>query len=186
MTATEWVSMPFLLFLKRALILVSIVPTIGQSQDNTFNSLVDHLLGEWKSIQEACVGIGRASRMYSMVVDGRYLHVVNKAYFEPDSSHPTGSVHHDWGMFSYDNIRKMVLWREFNSEGFVITYSLGNVSPDGMTYIFLSETVDNLPAGWRARTTITLTGADRFDELFEVAKPGGEFRTYVKSAWRRD
>ncbi len=176
----------FLLFLKRFLVLACVFPTTGRSQDSTFDNLVDHLLGNWKSVQEACVGIGKAEREYSMVVDGEYLHVINTAYFEPDSSDQTGSVHHDWGIFNYDNIRKMVVLREFNSEGFVITYNLGEVSPDGMTYVFLSETIDNLPAGWRARTTIILNGADRFDELFEVAKPGGEFRTYVKSAWSRE
>ena len=120
-----------------------------------------------------------------MVVDSTYLHITNTAYFEPDSTHKTGSDHHDWGIFSYDNMRQRIILREFNSEGFVIQYFLDTLLVNEETYIFRSESIENIPKDWQARTTITITGNNRFDELFEIAKPGGDFKTYVKSRWKR-
>lgn len=167
------------------LITISLFSTIIFGQDTSFTPFVNYFSGNWSSVQEACVGIGQADRNYQMVVDSNYLHITNTAYFQPDSTHKTGSDHHDWGLFSYDNIREKIMLREFNSEGFVIQYALDAISVDGKTYTFLSESIENLPEGWQARTTITITGDNGFDELFEIARPGGEFRTYVKSSWVR-
>ena len=171
--------------MKTLLITICLLFTILFGQDTSFTLFVNYFSGNWSSVQEACVGIGKADRNYQMVVDSNYLHITNTAYFQPDSTHKTGSDHHDWGIFSYDNIREKIMLREFNSEGFVIKYALDAVSVDGKTYTFLSQSIENLPEGWQARTTITITGDNGFDELFEVAKPGGEFKTYVKSSWVR-
>jgi len=75
--------------------------------------------------------------------------------------------------------------REIRIKFVVIQYVIDSISPDGLTYIFLSESIENLPEGWFARLTITITTDNGFDELFEVVKPSGEFKTFVKSRWVR-
>ena len=141
--------------MNRILILLLLSPSFVFAQDTSFTEFINYFRGNWSSVQEACVGIGKADRSYKMVVDSNYLHITNTAYFQPDSTHVTGSDHHDWGLFSYDNTRKKIMLREFNSEGFIIQYILDTISADGKTYIFLSESIENIPEDWQARTTIT-------------------------------
>lgn len=169
--------------MKRITLLLFLFPSFTFAQGPSFDKFTEYFTGNWSSVQEACVGIGKADRNYQMVVDGNYLHINNTAYFQPDSTHKTGNDHHDWGIFSYDKIRKRIVLREFNSEGFVIHYLLDGISNDARTYTFLSESIENLPEGWRAKTTITIINNNGFNELFEIAKPDGEFKTYVKSRW---
>ena len=169
--------------MKNIVLLLFVLPSSTFGQDTSFSKFIEYFSGNWSSVQEACVGIGKADRIYQMVVDSNYLHINNTAYFEPDSINKTGDDHHDWGLFSYNRIKKKIILREFNSEGFVIHYILDSISEDGKIYTFLSEFIENLPEGWQAKTTITIMSDNGFDELFQIAKPGGEFKTYVKSRW---
>jgi hypothetical protein len=58
-------------------------------------------------------------------------------------------------------------------------------SNDGKTIVFTSESIENIPAGWRARETYKLTNADEFIEIFELAGPGKEFEVYSENRYRR-
>lgn len=57
-------------------------------------------------------------------------------------------------------------------EGFVNQYTLESVSPDGKTLVFVSESIENIPAGFRARETYQWKGENEFAEVFELAEPG--------------
>jgi hypothetical protein len=43
---------------------------------------------------------------------------------------------------------------------------------DGKTIVLATEGRENIPAGWRARETYKILGADELVEVFELAKPG--------------
>jgi hypothetical protein len=62
-------------------------------------------------------------------------------------------VHEDWGFISYDNRRKTFVYRQFHIEGFVNQYALESLSPDSQSFTFVSECIQNIPTGWRAKET---------------------------------
>ena len=39
----------------------------------------------------------------------------------------------------------------------------------------MTESIENIPAGWRARETYVTHGPDEFEEIFELAEPGKPF-----------
>ncbi len=96
---------------------------------------------------------------------------------------PKGEVHEDWGMISYDRSRKRRVLRQFHVEGFVSQY-VALPAGDG-PLSFQSESIENTPAGFRARTTCTITGPDEFVERFELAEPGKDFELCIETRFRR-
>ena len=94
---------------------------------------------------------------------------------EPQPKNPKGEVHQDWGMMSFDKGRKTFVFRQFHGEGFVNQYVMTSLSADGKTIVFTSESIENIPAGYRARETYKVLGPDEFVEVFEIAEPGKEF-----------
>ncbi len=155
------------------------------AQSTTLEKFAQFFQGDWKSVQEACVGMGKADRSYQMIVENNYLHVINSAYFESDTINSTASVHEDWGIMSYDVARDDLRLHEFVSEGFVLHYLLDDDISTDKIYIFHTESIENIPSGWKARLTIQITGENTFEELFEVAAPHKEYSLYVKSVWEK-
>lgn len=51
--------------------------------------------------------------------------------------------------------------------------------------MFTSESVENVPSGFRARETLRLMGPDRLEETFELAPPGKDFSIYSSSSLTR-
>ena len=51
--------------------------------------------------------------------------------------------------------------------------------------MFVSEAIENIPAGWRARETYVFTGPDAFEETFELSEPGKPFEVYSHTTLRR-
>jgi hypothetical protein len=74
--------------------------------------------------------------------------------------------------------------RRRRSEGFVNQYVLDPASAPGKL-VLVSEAIENIPAGWRAREACILTGTDRLEEIFELAPPGKEFEPYSRSRLAR-
>ncbi len=68
-------------------------------------------------------------------------------------------------------------------EGFVNQYAAEPVR-DGVLR-FQSEAIENIPAGYRARETYTVTGPNEFVERFELAEPGKEFELYTETRFKR-
>src|SRR6266566_1111920 len=83
-----------------------------------------------------------------------------------------GEFHQDWGMMSFDKGRKNFVFRQFHVEGFVNQYVMTSSSADGKTIVFTSESIENIPEGYRARETYKTMGRDEFTEFFEIAEPG--------------
>jgi hypothetical protein len=75
--------------------------------------------------------------------------------------------------------------RQFHAEGFVNQYVMTSSSADGKTIVFTTESIENIPAGWRARETYKIINADEFIEVFELAEPGKDFDVYSESRHRR-
>lgn len=88
-------------------------------------------------------------------------------------------MHEDIGYISVDRTRKRLVLRQFHVEGFVNQY-VENPSSSSGTISFTSETIENIPAGYRARETNTMLVADEFEEVFEIAEPDKAFDVYSR------
>jgi hypothetical protein len=143
------------------------------------------LVGAWEGTSKGEPGAGRVEREYRFALNGAFLEVRNKSAYPAQEKNPQGEVHEDRGFISFDKLRRKFVLRQFHLEGFVNQYALTNISADGRTLVFETESIENIPAGWRARETYKLIGNDEFVEVFELAAPGKGFAVYSESALKR-
>jgi hypothetical protein len=158
---------------------------IGQEAQTDAWEALRYFLGTWKGRETGVAGEGVGERCYALVMDRNYIVAANTSTFEPQEANPEGEVHEDWSFYSYDKLRDKVVLREFHSEGYVNRYLLKDWDPEQRRFVFGSETIENLREGWRARVTLTIRGENTFDETFELAAPGEEFKMLLENHWSR-
>jgi hypothetical protein len=140
------------------------------------------LIGKWSGTGEGPEGKGAYERSYQFVLNGKFIELRNKSIYPATAERPKGYVHEDYGYISYDKTRKAFVFRQFHSEGFVNQYVLERA--DGNTVVFVTESIENIPKGWRARETYTITG-DKLIEDFQLAEPNKDFEPYTKAAFKK-
>lgn len=145
----------------------------------------EYFEGSWTGKETGKSGIGQGEREYQFILDHNYLFQENKSVFEPQEKNPKGEIHQDWAFYSYDKMREKYILREFHSEGFVNQYTLDSLSADGKTMIFVSEAIENVPDGWRARVSFMIQNENKFSETFELAGLGKEFSQVLENKWTR-
>ena len=143
------------------------------------------LVGTWEGIGEGEPGVGQYKRTYEFILNGKFLHVRNRSAYPPSDKYPQGEIHEDWGFINWANNRGTFLFRQFHIEGFVNQYVLDHVSNDGSQFVFMSESIDNIQPGWRARESYQVLSVNEFIELFELAAPGKEFMVYTRCRLKR-
>jgi hypothetical protein len=141
-------------------------------------------LGAWEGEGEGKPGKSRVSREYALVLDGRFIEVRNRSLYAPQEANP-GEDHRDVGYISFDSARGKHVLRQFHAEGFVNQYVHEATSEDGKTLVFVTEAIENIPPGWRARETYVIAGPDQLIERFELAEPGKDFELYSEARLRR-
>lgn len=137
---------------------------------------LDFLIGRWEGSSAGQPGNAQVRREYTRVLGDRFIRVQNQSTYQPQEKNPKGEVHEDVGMFSFDAARQRLILRQFHIEGFVNQY-VHDPAETGKV-VFVSEALENIPAGWRARETYIAHGADEFEEIFELAGPGKDFELY--------
>ncbi len=143
------------------------------------------LVGTWIGSGEGRPGTSTVRREYKFVLGGTFLQVKNKSAYPPQEANPAGEVHEDWGFISYDKTRTTFVLRQFHVEGFVNQYVLESPPAPGQPLRFVSEAIENISPGWRARETYNKVSDDEFTELFELAEPGKDFELYTKNRFLR-
>ena len=128
------------------------------------------LIGRWKGTSEGQPGKGVVRREYTRALDDRFIRVRNRSEYPAQAKNPKGEVHEDEGFI--------------HVEGFVNQYVESPESTPGRL-VFVSEAIENIPAGWRARETYVFTGPDAFEETFELSEPGKPFEVYSHTTLRR-
>jgi hypothetical protein len=141
-------------------------------------------LGVWEGSGEGRPGKSKVTREYTLVLDGRFIEVRNRSLYAPQEGNP-GEDHRDIGYLSFDSARGKHVLRQFHVEGFVNQYVHESTSEDGKTLAFVTEAIENIPPGWRARETYFLAGPDELVERFELAEPGKDFELYSETRLRR-
>lgn len=174
--------------LRRAFAILFVLPVLGLAQQDKSQDVWEPMkffVGSWDGTGKGQPGNSRIEREYEFVLNGKFLHVKNKSVYLPQKENPKGEVHEDSGFFSYDRARKLFVFRQFHVEGFVNQYSLNREASGGKVLTFISESIENIAAGWRAKETYRIISANEFTETFELAAPGKEFEVYTEGRFTR-
>ena len=145
---------------------------------------VAYLIGRWEGTVEGQPGKGTVRREYTKVLNERFIRIRNRSEYPAQDKNPEGEVHEDEGYISFDRTRKKLVPRQFHVEGFVNQYVEDAESSPGKL-VFTTESIENIPAGWRGRETYMVSGADEFEEIFELAESGKPFEVYSHSRLTR-
>ena len=142
-------------------------------------------IGAWQGEGQGQPGTSRVERNYELVLNEKFLFVKSKSVYEPQEKNPKGETHEEWGLISYDRGRKAYVFRQFHLEGFVNQYVSAEISEDSKTIRFVTEAIENIPTGWKARESYQILGQDEFMEVFELAGPDKDFEVYSKNHFQR-
>ena len=166
-------------------VLVGSVVIAGQ-QSKTGDSFqhLGFLVGRWEGTSEGQPGKGTVHREYTRVLNSRFIRVHNRSEYAAQDKNPKGEVHEDEGWFSFDRARKRVVLRQFHVEGFVNQY-VEDTESSATTIVFTTESIENIPSGWRARETYVVLGPNEFEEVFELAEGGKPFEVYSRARLKR-
>ena len=168
--------------------LLLIAPQLSYAQLTKQDSVwlpFKHFIGTWTGTGEGVDGKGTYERSYQFALNKKYIELKNKTVYAPTKENPKGYVHEDFGVISYDKMRKTFVFRQFHIEGFVNQYVLESISADGKTIVFVTESIENIPKGWRCRETYTLNEANELSEAFEMAEPDKNFEPYSRASFKR-
>jgi hypothetical protein len=150
---------------------------------------LETLLGTWRGTGTGQSGESIVTRSYKLVLRDRFIEVRNRSEYARSEANPAGEVHEDWGLISFDGQRQCYVLRQFHVEGFVNQYVMRPAAesggPEPREWVFMSEAIENIPAGWRARERIAQPTDDDILERFDLAAPGADFELYVENRLRR-
>ncbi|MEA2042388.1 MAG: hypothetical protein U9N85_07530, partial [Bacteroidota bacterium] len=109
-----------------------------------FNSLI----GEWTGRGE---GFGNDSSeinsVFRFVMGTTYIEVSNDSKFALSEKHPEGEHQTNKGYISYDNRRRVIVFRQFNNEGYVNIYLLNDSLSADSVFVFETKSIENFPPG---------------------------------------
>ena len=176
---------PALLVQLATFVLVSVCAASSQEPTQTADrwAPLRPFLGEWEGTSTGRPGNGTVRRHYRLVLRDQFIEVRNTSTYPPHDKSPKGEIHEDLGFFSFDRARKRFVLRQFHGEGFVNHYTADGGSTGKL--VFTTESIENIPAGWRARETYVLNGPNELEELFELAGPGKDFQLYSQTTLKR-
>ncbi len=174
--------------MRRMLFILICTPALSfaqmTKQDNVWLPFKS-MIGNWTGASEGQPGKGKYERSYQIVLNKKFIEVKNKSTYPPSKENQKGEVHEDHGFISYDKERKTFVLRQFHIEGFVNQFKIESISSDGKTIVFISESIENIPAGYRAKESYQIVNENEFIETFELAEPGKDFELYAKAILKR-
>jgi hypothetical protein len=150
---------------------------------NALSSL-EFFLGRWEGTAEGRPGKGAVSREYTALLQSKIIEARHRGVYPPQPANPKGEVHEDLGIYSFDSSAGVTRFRQFHVEGFVVHY-VQQTQPKPGVFVFVSEAIENIPAGYRSRETHVVISPNEFEETFELAEPGQEFEQYSKTRFIR-
>jgi len=144
-----------------------------------------YFVGAWQGTSEGRPGAAKVELKYEFILNGNFLMASGKSVYPPQEKNPKGQVYVGWDFISYDRIRQKFVLRQFSGEGFVNQYVLDHMDAEGKTFVFVTESMENLPPGFHARKTYRILNADEFTDTFELATPGSDLEKYVETRSQR-
>jgi hypothetical protein len=142
-------------------------------------------IGKWIGEGDGEPGHSTLERTYEPTLGGKFLMVHHQSNYAPQPKNPKGETHNDVGFISFDKARKVAVLRQFHVEGFVNQFTAPATTLVAQTIVFDSEAIENIPAGYKARETYKWSGADAFEDVFEIAEPGKDYSVYSHNRFKR-
>jgi hypothetical protein len=142
-------------------------------------------VGSWNGASSGKPGTSTVESKFEFILNGNFLKVSGKSVYAPQEKNPQGRIYEGFDLISYDRIRQKFVLRQFSGEGFVNQYVLDRIDSDGKTFVFVTESMENLPPGFHARKTYRILNPDEFTDTFELAPPGKDLETYVETHCKR-
>jgi hypothetical protein len=155
----------------------------GAAKTDRFGPL-RFLVGTWRGEQAGQPGKGTVERTYQLILNDRFIQETNTSTYPPQEKNKAGEIHHHMSLIGYDSARKRFVFRQFHTEGFVNTY-VQEPTNDAKTIAFVTEAIENIPAGYRAREMYTILNENEFIERFDLAGPGKDFELYSEAHLKR-
>ena len=151
------------------------------SQNPNFER-IDFLMGKWEGSGSGFGNDGsKISSIFKPIFNDEYIFVKNHSIFEPTEKNPQGEEHKDWGNISYDKNRDLLVYRQFNSEGYINQYTLNDSLSNGSRLVLESETIENFVPGGKARWTIIKISEKQIETIFDVSFPNKEYTCFGKN-----
>ena len=166
------------------LVLSSLIVIAGQTENIDVWEPLRCLEGAWVGQGDGMNGVSTVTQEYRFIFKEKFLRMASKSEFKPQEKNPEGEIHEDIGFFSFDRSRKKFILRGFYIEGFVNQY-VGEVSEDGKTITFETETIENAPPGTRAKLILKKISENELEESFFVAWPDREFSCMTTNRLKR-
>lgn len=142
-------------------------------------------LGTWEGTSVGKPGTSTVESKFEFILNGNFLKVSGKSVYPPQEKNPKGQTYEGFDLISYDRIRQKFVLRQFSGEGFVNQYALDRIDSDGKTFVFVTESMENLPPGFHARKTYRILNPDELTDTFELAPSGKDLETYVETHSKR-
>ena len=170
--------------MKAITVALILLPFLSNGQNTKTDSLwmpFQPFIGTWTGTGDGVDGKGTYERSYQFVLNKKYIEVKNKTVYAPTKENSKGYIHEDVGYISNDKMRNKFVFRQFHGEGFINQYTLDSLSADKKTFVFISEAIENIPKGWRARVTYVVS-ENALTEIFHLAEPNKTFEPYTKAS----
>jgi hypothetical protein len=167
-----------LIFILLAMISVALSTASAQAPAADRLAPVAWLVGQWEGVGEGQPGTSSSTRQAERLHGNRFLLVRGRSVYPKQESNRSGDVHGQVDIWSFDRARDLLVLRQFDTLGFVSTYVQDRAASVDGRIVLVSEQMENVPAGWRARYTFTRPAPDEYHELFELDSGSG-YERYV-------
>jgi len=164
----------------KTFLILGLVITVGISygQTNQFDR-ISFIVGDWNGTG---TGFGndksKIESSFRLVMDGNYIEVKNESRFEPTEKKPQGEHHIDKGFISFDKSRKLIVFRQFNNEGYINQYTLNDSLSNDSILVFETENIENFVPGGKARWTIKKISEKQIETTFDVSFPNKDYSCF--------
>ena len=171
--------------MKFLILLLALINGVGFGQNKPFDRL-DFLIGEWIGTGS---GFGNEKSQieseFNYIMEGKYIEILNDSKFNPTKTKPDGEHHIDKGLISFDENRKLIVYRQFHIEGYINQYVLNDSLSNDTVLVFETETIESFVPGGKARWTIKKIANEQIETIFDVSLPGKEYACYGTNVLRR-
>lgn len=150
---------------------------ISYGQENPFEK-VGFVIGDWTGTG---IGFGnetsKIESSFQFVMDRKYIEVKNESQFAPTDKNPKGDHHIDKSFISFDKNRNLIVYRQFNNEGYFNQYLLNDSLSTETTLVLETEIIENFVPNGKAKWTIKKLNENEIETVFDVSF-GKEFSCF--------
>lgn len=148
---------------------------MAYGQKNPLERL-NFLIGDWsgtgKGYNDAT---SKVEISFYYIMQGKFIGMDAESRFAPAGKNEKGQFHQEKGFFSYDEDRKLIIYRQFSNDGYVNQYYLNDTISTARTLVFDTERTENFVPDGKARWIIQKEGEHQLSISFNVAFPKQDF-----------